>query len=375
MPQLVLDQVRKFYGTVEAVRPTNLVIEDGEFAILVGPSGCGKSTILRMIAGLEDPSGGEIRLNGRDITASASKERDVAMVFQDYALYPHLSVFDNMAFSMIIQKRPREEMERRVGEAAEILGLSKLLDRRPGALSGGQRQRVALGRAMVRKPSLFLFDEPLSNLDAALRGGMRAELSKLHHRLNATSVFVTHDQVEAMTMGSKIVVLKDGVIQQVGRPLDIYNSPANAFVASFIGSPKMNMFDARIIARDGGLWVDAGAFSLRIPPALEASYAGNEGSAVRFGIRPSDISDRPHDGADSNVLSAEVEVVEPLGQETHLYCRVGDAEFIAVVAAQNMPLVGSRLDLHVDMTRMHLFAVEGLGVRLGQWTSAATVAA
>ena len=253
MAKVVLENISKSFGTVEAVRDFNLTVEDKEFAILVGPSGCGKSTALRMVAGLEEPTTGTIYIGDRAVNDLPPKDRDIAMVFQEYALYPHMSVYKNMAFGLKLRKFPKSEIDQRVREASEILGIQELLDRKPKQLSGGQRQRVAVGRAIVRKPAVFLFDEPLSNLDAKLRVQMRAELSKLHDRLQTTIIYVTHDQVEAMTMGTKIVVMKDGLIQQIGTPLDVYNFPVNLFVAGFIGSPVMNFIPCRVLSKDGRL--------------------------------------------------------------------------------------------------------------------------
>src|SRR5512136_794916 len=271
MAKVVLQNVSKVFGTVQAVKNFNLTVEDKEFTILVGPSGCGKSTALRMVAGLEEPSAGSIYIGDRRVNDLPPKDRDIAMVFQEYALYPHMSVYKNMAFGLKLRKFPKAEIDQRVKDASEILGIQNLLERKPKQLSGGQRQRVAVGRAIVRKPAVFLFDEPLSNLDAKLRVQMRAELSKLHDRLQTTIVYVTHDQVEAMTMGTKIVVMKDGLIQQIGAPLEVYNYPVNMFVAGFIGSPVMNFIPCRVLSKDGRLWIDAEAFELPIPEK-KASY-------------------------------------------------------------------------------------------------------
>ncbi len=363
MPGIVLENVSKWYGPVEAVPEINLEIQDKEFAILVGPSGCGKSTVLRMIAGLETPTRGRILLDNVDITARAPKDRNMAMVFQDYALYPHMSVYENMAFSLTLRKVPKAQITRAVQEAAGILGLEGLLQRRPGELSGGQRQRVALGRALVRRPHLFLFDEPLSNLDAALRGGMRAELIRLHRRLQTTSIFVTHDQVEAMTMGTKIVVMKDGIVQQVGNPIDVYNEPINRFVAGFIGSPRMNFFNARLLRADDGLAVDCGAFRLRLPPEQWPCSDTRLGNAI-FAIRPADISITPIGKADGNSITATVELAEPLGAQTHLYCRVADLEFLADIPLQLRLVAGSSVNLTFDLARAHLFEATPEGRRI-----------
>src|SRR5512139_3907183 len=320
MAKVVLQNVSKVFGTVQAVKEFNLTVEDKEFAILVGPSGCGKSTALRMVAGLEEPSGGTIYIGDRAVTDLPPKDRDIAMVFQEYALYPHMSVYKNMAFGLKLRKFPREEINQRVREASDILGIQELLDRKPKQLSGGQRQRVAVGRAIVRKPAVFLFDEPLSNLDAKLRVQMRAELSKLHDRLQTTIIYVTHDQVEAMTMGTKIVVMKDALIQQIGTPLGVYNFPVNLFVAGFIGSPVMNFIPCRVLSKDGHLMIDAEAFELPIPEKKVLHYQSLAGSEVIFGIRPNDIYDRLYapEHLRGNTIRAVVDVIEPLGSEINL---------------------------------------------------------
>src|SRR5512136_2114291 len=317
MARVILEGIAKNFGAVEAVKDFNLTVEDKEFAILVGPSGCGKSTALRMIAGLEEPTTGNIYIGDRAVNDLPPKDRDVAMVFQEYALYPHMSVYKNMAFGLKLRKFPRSEIDQRVREASEILGIQNLLDRKPKQLSGGQRQRVAVGRAIVRKPAVFLFDEPLSNLDAKLRVQMRAELSKLHDRLQTTMIYVTHDQVEAMTMGTKIVVMKDGVIQQVGAPLEVYNHPVNMFVAGFIGSPVMNFFPCRLVVRGGRLTMDAESFQLPIPPKKVPFYQSRVGADVVFGMRPNDIYDCMFapERLKANCVKAVVDVIEPLGSE------------------------------------------------------------
>ena len=289
MAKIILENLSKTFGDYEAVKSIDLEVEDGEFAVLVGPSGCGKSTTLRMIAGLEDATSGNILIGERRVNGLAPKDRDIAMVFQEYALYPHMTVRKNLAFGLKMRGYPKEERGPMVEEAAAVLGIGSLLDRKPRELSGGQRQRVALGRAIVRKPRVFLFDEPLSNLDAKLRVQMRAELSKLHRRLKTTMVYVTHDQVEAMTMGTKIVIMKDGEIQQVGRPLDIYRQPVNRFVAGFIGSPAMNFFPARLAERSDGLFVEADAFRVPVPQAYCKGFSCVLGRDIIFGIRPEDI--------------------------------------------------------------------------------------
>jgi multiple sugar transport system ATP-binding protein len=368
MPRLVLENVSKRYGAFEAVPEINLAIDDGDFTILVGPSGCGKSTVLRMIAGLETPTRGRILLDDVDITVRAPKDRNIAMVFQDYALYPHMSVRQNMAFSLSLRKTPKPAIEAAVKAAAKILGIDGLLDRRPSELSGGQRQRVALGRALVRKPQLFLFDEPLSNLDAALRGGMRVELTRLHHRLKTTSVYVTHDQIEAMTMGSKIVVMRDGLVNQIGNPLDVFNAPVNLFVAGFIGSPKMNLLEAKLLKTEDGMVADLGDFQIVLPRERNAAYADHAGKDVVLGIRPTDIAlQKPGDGPEASV-SVNIELAEPLGVDTHLYCRKGSIEFLAAEARQVQLEPGSAANLTFNLARSHLFERTPEGKRIDAGT-------
>ena len=290
MAEVLLKHICKIYdGGVKAVNDVNIEIKDKEFVVLVGPSGCGKSTTLRMVAGLEDISSGELYIDGKLVNDVPPKDRDIAMVFQNYALYPHMTVYDNMAFGLKIRKFPKEEIDARVREAAKILDIEELLDRKPKALSGGQRQRVAVGRAIVRKPKVFLFDEPLSNLDAKLRVQMRAEISGLHHRLQATMIYVTHDQVEALTMADKIVVMKLGVIQQIGGPLELYNNPDNKFVAGFIGSPPMNFMICDVMAADDDIYVNEGDFRLKVTPEQAKILKPYVGKQVTFGIRPEDV--------------------------------------------------------------------------------------
>jgi multiple sugar transport system ATP-binding protein len=366
MARVVLESVGKSFGNVEAVKDFNLTIEDKEFCILVGPSGCGKSTALRMIAGLEDPTKGTIYIGDRAVTNLPPKDRDIAMVFQEYALYPHMSVYKNMAFGLKLRKLPKDEIDQRVREASEILGIQQLLDRKPKQLSGGQRQRVAVGRAIVRKPAVFLFDEPLSNLDAKLRVQMRAELSKLHDRLQTTMVYVTHDQVEAMTMGTKIVVIKDGAIQETGGPLEVYNHPVNQFVAGFIGSPVMNFFPSRLIRKEGRLYMDGGSFQLLVPEARAAAYSPYEGRDVIFAIRPHDIHDRAHapEQAKGVYIKAVVDVVEPLGSEIHLDLTSGGHSFRAVVDAQSQVKPHQEVELAMDLGKMHLFEKDAPNLRI-----------
>ncbi len=357
LAKVVLEGVSKTFGTVQAVKEFDLTVEDKEFAILVGPSGCGKSTALRMVAGLEEPTTGTIFIGDRAVNDLPPKDRDIAMVFQEYALYPHMSVYKNMAFGLKLRKFPRNEITQRVREASEILGIGELLERKPKQLSGGQRQRVAVGRAIVRKPAVFLFDEPLSNLDAKLRVQMRAELSKLHDRLQTTIIYVTHDQVEAMTMGTKIVVMKDGLIHQIGSPLGVYNFPVNQFVAGFIGSPVMNFIPCRIILKDGRLLIDAETFELPIPEKKASYYQSLAGSEAIFGIRPNDIYDRLYapEHLKGNAIRAVVDVIEPLGSEIHLNVTSGKHNFVALVDTQTIVRMHQEIELALDLNKMHLF--------------------
>ncbi len=313
MAGLAIDNVRKTYGALNVLHGVSVDIEDGEFVILVGPSGCGKSTLLRMIAGLEDISGGEVRIGDRVVNDVEPKERDIAMVFQNYALYPHMTVANNMAYSLKLRKVPSSEISTRVGNAASILGLEKYLDRFPRQLSGGQRQRVAMGRAIVRNPQVFLFDEPLSNLDAKLRVAMRAEIKELHQRLKTTTVYVTHDQVEAMTMADKIVVMHDGVVEQIGAPLELYDRPRNLFVASFIGSPSMNFMRGEVQA---GTFESENGLRLPLPQGIAKAF---EGRPTTYGVRPEHFRLTTADAADG--VPVEVVVVEPMGSETQVIVR------------------------------------------------------
>ncbi|MDZ7391763.1 MAG: sn-glycerol-3-phosphate ABC transporter ATP-binding protein UgpC [candidate division KSB1 bacterium] len=357
MARVELKEVTKvFEKNVVAVDKATFTAEDKEFVVLVGPSGCGKSTTLRMIAGLEEVTEGEIYIGDRLVNDVPPKDRDIAMVFQNYALYPHMTVYQNMAFGLKLRKYPKKEIEQRVNEAAEILGIKDLLDRKPKALSGGQRQRVAVGRAIVRKPKVFLFDEPLSNLDAKLRVQMRTEISKLHARLETTMIYVTHDQVEAMTMGDKIVVMKDGVIQQIADPLTLYNRPRNKFVAGFIGSPAMNFFGGRIIHQDG-LWFDAAPLRLRIPASLMSLLKPYVEREIIFGIRPEDIHLGEFAGhvREAATATCVVEVVEPMGNEIFLYLSCGPNSMVARIPARREPAVGERMDVVFDMSKVHFF--------------------
>jgi len=354
--EVVLTAVNKWYDAhVHAVKDVNLHARDKEFMVLVGPSGCGKTTTLRMIAGLEEVSSGEIRIGDRVVNDLPPMDRDIAMVFQNYALYPHKSVYDNMAFGLQMRKFAREEIRKRVSEAADILGIEALLQRKPRQLSGGQRQRVALGRAIVRHPQLFLFDEPLSNLDAKLRVQMRVELKRLHERLETTAVYVTHDQVEAMTLGDRVVVMKDGWVQQVGEPLELYGRPANRFVAGFIGSPAMNFADVTIAEAKGALWAENPGLRVRVPAAKVERLGPYRGARVVLGVRPEALRIAAGaDGGDS-AFDATVEVVEPLGSEILLDVRAGDNALVARVEPSARVKAHERLRLAADPERLHFF--------------------
>ncbi len=329
MAKVELKGISKVYdGNVRAVDNANIIVEDKEFVVFVGPSGCGKSTTLRMVAGLEDITEGELYIDGDLMNDVPPKDRNIAMVFQNYALYPHMSVYENMAFGLRIKKVDKAEIDRRVHEAARILDIEKFLDRKPKALSGGQRQRVAVGRAIVRNPKVFLFDEPLSNLDAKLRVQMRAELSDLHIRLNATMIYVTHDQVEAMTMANKIVVMKDGKVQQIGSPLHLYNHPINKFVAGFIGSPPMNFLTVKVLEDGNSIILDEGSFKVKVDTAHAQYLKRYVGKEIYFGIRPEDLTyvEKP---ASENNMPAKVTVVEPLGADIHLWLTAGNQSLVA----------------------------------------------
>ena len=363
MAQLALRGLVKRFGTIEAVRGIDLDVAHEEFVVLVGPSGCGKSTILRMIAGLEEASGGEIHIGGRVVNNVAPKHRKIAMVFQNYALYPHKTVHGNMAFALRAQRLPKADVERRVQQAAAILGLEDLMDRRPGELSGGQRQRVAMGRAIVRDPAVFLFDEPLSNLDAELRARLRSEIKKLHRKLRATVVYVTHDQVEAMTLADRVVILNHGRIEQVGTPMDVYAVPANLFVAGFIGSPAMNMMPARIdTGTPGRPRVLAAGVSLPLDSHNEMAFTPD--TKVVFGIRPEDIAVLPSGAEASAMAEATVTTVEPLGAEFLLSFTLGAHEIVAKIAGRALPNVGDRLRFAFNMSHAHVFdAATGRSLR------------
>ena len=362
MASLKLNHIYKIYsGNVTAVSDFCLDIEDKEFIVLVGPSGCGKSTTLRMVAGLEEISEGELYIGDRLVNDVAPKDRDIAMVFQNYALYPHMTVYDNMAFGLKLRKKPKDEIDKLVREAAKILGIEQLLNRKPKALSGGQRQRVALGRAIVRDPKVFLMDEPLSNLDAKLRVQMRTEITKLHQRLQTTFIYVTHDQTEAMTMGTRIVVMKDGFIQQVDTPQNLYDYPANLFVGSFIGSPQMNFFDAKLVKRNDGVWAEFGSNAIKVPDSkvrklVDESYIGKD---VIMGIRPENIHDEERflSVADGNLVETKVDVVELMGSETYLYLKVDGKEsnVVARVDPRSASRTGDTVKVAVETNRLHFF--------------------
>jgi multiple sugar transport system ATP-binding protein len=358
MAKVTLRSVTKKINENVIVNGINLEIKDREFCVLVGPSGCGKTTTLRMIAGLEEITSGEVWIGDALVNAVPPKDRDIAMVFQNYALYPHMTAYQNMAFGLKLRKYPRKDIDARVREAAEILNLTHLLERRPKELSGGQRQRVALGRAIVRKPKVFLFDEPLSNLDAKLRVQMRAEISKLHDRLQTTMIYVTHDQIEAMTMGDRIVVMKDGVILQMDVPLAIYNRPTNKFVASFIGSPPMNFLEMQVDSRNGALWLNEGKFSLKLPTAFEEMVKPYVGKMLTCGIRPEDIMDRRTSSngvGEGKTATCTIEVVEPMGSEVLLYLSTGKNTLIARAEPQSEAKVNQEIELVFNMEKAHLF--------------------
>jgi len=353
---LLKDIIKIYDGEVKAVDRANIGIQDREFMVLVGPSGCGKTTVLRMIAGLEEISGGDLFIDSKRVNDEAPKDRDIAMVFQNYALYPHMSVYDNMAFGLRIRKFAKAEIDTRVKEAAQILDIEELLDRKPKALSGGQRQRVAVGRAIVRKPKVFLFDEPLSNLDAKLRVQMRAEISSLHSRLQATMIYVTHDQTEAMTMGDRIVVMRSGIIQQIGTPLKLYNSPVNRFVAGFIGSPPMNIAPAELSQQDGKIVAREEGMTVVIPKSREEVLRPYIGRKVLMGVRSEDLKFTGKAG-ESN-LNAEIIVVEPLGNETHLYLETKESQLIARISSEHEFQVGERANFAPDVEKMQFFDIE-----------------
>jgi multiple sugar transport system ATP-binding protein len=363
MASLSLRNVTKKYpnGFV-AVKDFNLEIADKEFIIFVGPSGCGKSTTLRMIAGLEDISSGELYIDGKLVNDVEPKDRDIAMVFQNYALYPHMSVYDNMAFGLKLRKTPKDEIDKKVHDAAKILDLEHLLDRKPKALSGGQRQRVAMGRAIVRSPKVFLMDEPLSNLDAKLRGQMRVEISKLHQRLETTIIYVTHDQTEAMTLGTRIVVMKDGVVQQVDSPQNLYDRPCNKFVAGFIGAPQMNMIDAQVAKAGSDITLSFGGHTVALPAAKGKGLeeGGYIGKTVTLGIRPEDLHDEEAflEANPKSIFQAEIRVYEMLGSEVLLYFDIDDANFTAKVNPRTTARPGDSIKVAMDLDKVHIFDKE-----------------
>jgi len=361
MAQISLQNVSKTYkGNVKAVENINLGIENKEFLVIVGPSGCGKSTTLRMIAGLEEVSEGKIWIGNKIVNDVPAKDRNIAMVFQNYALYPHMTVFENMSFGLKLKRYPKEEIKNRVNEASEILGINKFLTRKPKQLSGGERQRVALGRAIVRKPEVFLFDEPLSNLDAKMRVQMRTEIHKLRLRLQTTFVYVTHDQTEAMTLGDRIVVMRNGKVQQCADPIEVYDNPANKFVSSFIGSPPINLMEGRIIKKERKYYFDEGNFQVKIVQKMYDDIAPYEGKEITFGIRAEDIHDKlfVSEAPPENTINAACEVVEPMGSEVYLYLNSGKHTFIAKVGAHDRPEINKDMSLVLDMSKVHFFDKE-----------------
>jgi multiple sugar transport system ATP-binding protein len=358
MAQVSLRDVCKvFPGNLTAVNKVNLGIENKEFMVLVGPSGCGKSTTLRMIAGLEEITSGDIFIGDKRVNEVPAKDRDIAMVFQNYALYPHMTVEENMSFGLRLRRIPKQEIGQRVNEAAEILGIKRLLNRKPRELSGGERQRVAVGRAIVRKPMVFLFDEPLSNLDAKMRVQMRTEIHKLHIRLQTTIIYVTHDQVEAMTMGDRIAVMKDGVIDQLADPIDVYDHPKNKFVAGFIGSPPMSFMQGKIIKKEGKLYFDEGKIQVKLVEDMYKKMANYVGSEVFFGIRSEDIYDKlfVSEAPPENIVRVNCEVFEPIGSEVYLYLNTGKHTFVARVGAHDRPRINQEMDVVFDMSKVHFF--------------------
>jgi multiple sugar transport system ATP-binding protein len=350
------DIVKKF-GDMTAVDNVSFQVEDKEFLVLVGPSGCGKTTALRLLAGLEEITSGDILIGDRVVNDIAPKDRDIAMVFQSYALYPHLSVFENMAFGLRLKKTPKDEINRRVNQAAEVLGITELLQRKPRQLSGGQRQRVAVGRAIVREPKVFLFDEPLSNLDAKLRVQMRTEISKLHQRLQTTFIYVTHDQVEAMTMATRIAVINKGKLQQIDSPQNLYDHPNNLFVAGFIGSPAMNFFPGRLRKEDGRVFVDTGDFAVTIPSERAKHYEPYAGRDIVFGIRPENIHDVHFTPPNihGETINVKVDVTELMGNEIFLYLVSGKNSCVARVDPRSKSRVGEQVQVVFDMDNFHVF--------------------
>ena len=358
MASVTYEHVFKRFGDVVAVNDLSIEVQDKEFLVFVGPSGCGKTTSLRLLAGLEEISDGQIMIGDRVVNDVPPKDRDIAMVFQSYALYPHMSVYDNMAFGLKLRKTPKSDIERRVKEAADQLDIGHLLDRKPKQLSGGQRQRVAVGRAIVREPAVFLFDEPLSNLDAKLRVQTRAQLTRLHQRLATTFIYVTHDQVEAMTMATRIAVMRDGLLQQIDSPQDLYDNPKNVFVGGFIGSPSMNFFDATLVENDGRLEINTGGFRLEVPGPLANSWRAHKGKEVIFGIRPDDMHAKEFTppGILEADMDATVDVTELMGNEIFLYLNTKDEkQFIARVDPRVNVGPGDAMPLAVNMANAHIF--------------------
>ncbi|MEA3341223.1 MAG: ABC transporter ATP-binding protein [Chloroflexota bacterium] len=357
MASVTYEHVTKKFGDVVAVNDLDIQIPDKEFLVFVGPSGCGKTTSLRLLAGLEEITAGDIYIGDRLVNDVPPKDRDIAMVFQSYALYPHMSVYDNMAFSLKLRRTPKQEIQRRVQDAADILGIGNLLDRKPKQLSGGQRQRVAVGRAIVREPYVFLMDEPLSNLDAKLRVQARAEISKLHQRLETTFIYVTHDQVEAMTMGTRIAVMNDGLLQQIDTPQNLYNTPVNLFVAGFIGSPSMNFLEAQLVERDGELIMVCEDFNLQVPESKADVYRQHLGEQIIFGIRPEDIHDPEYTppGISKATLEAQVDVTELMGNEVVVYLMTEHAQFLGRFDPRTSARVGNTMQVALNMDRVHIF--------------------
>ena len=360
MAKVIFDHVTKRFDDVLAVNDLDIVIEDKEFLVLVGPSGCGKTTALRCLAGLEDITEGQIFIADQVVNDVAPKDRDIAMVFQSYALYPHMSVYDNMAFGLKLRKYPKDEIKRRVDEAAGILGIEPLLDRKPRQLSGGQRQRVALGRAIVREPKVFLLDEPLSNLDAKLRVQTRTEITKLHQRLATTFIYVTHDQVEAMTMASRIAVMNFGVLQQLDTPQNLYDRPDNLFVAGFIGSPAMNFFDGKLVNKNSKMFVECGTFEVQIPEERADVYAAHEGKSVIFGLRPEDVYDPKYEAPDiiGYPVEGSVEVTELMGNEIFVFLKSGNHDYVARIDPRTNFRMGDKVKVTFNMGNMHIFDKE-----------------
>ncbi len=366
MAEVELKNVSKIYsGDKKVVSDVNFTINDKDFMVLVGPSGCGKSTTLRMIAGLEEITEGEIYIDGKLVNEISPKDRDIAMVFQNYALYPHMTVFENMAFGLKLRKFSKEEIKKRVVEAAIILDLEDYLERKPKALSGGQKQRVALGRAIVRKPKVFLFDEPLSNLDAKLRVQMRTEISKLHQRLEATIIYVTHDQVEAMTMGDRIVVMKDGFIQQIDTPLNLYNHPSNQFVAGFIGSPAMNFIKGSVVKGNQLNFVVNDEIKIELPSIFNKGMAEHSGKEITMGIRPEDISfGSEYDDSEKQNIEVKIEVLEPMGNEVFTYFKINDNQIVARISPTAGIKINEKTTLFINTSKLYFFDESGMSIFL-----------